>query len=148
MLDCIEIQEAITGSRNSHISPLWDKPYPEEIRRLLQWWGTEFRRAQDIDYWATRGIEEAMRQAEHQHLVVITDVRFENEAHAIRAAGGVVFEVVATTATRQERLGGELPPEHASEVMDFAVDGYIENHGGPNYEDTPAISQELWDFIA
>ena len=122
---------------------LWTKPYPEEIRRLLQWWGTEYRRAEDPDYWSKKGIAEAIRvDADPVHLVVITDVRFANEAKAIKDEGGMVYEVIATTATRQARLGGLMPPAHASEEIDFEVDGYIQNHGGP-----PEIPDELWSFI-
>ena len=59
--------------------------------------------------------------------MVITDVRFANEADVIHEAGGLVYEVRAPENVRRERLGGELPPAHASEEIDFGVDGVIWN---------------------
>lgn len=122
---------------------LWTKPYPVEIRKLLQWWGTEYRRAEDPDYWSKKGIAEAVRldAGKHIQLVVITDVRFANEALAIQDAGGKVYEVVAPSAMRKRRLGGTLPPAHASEEIDFEVDGTIVSI------EVPEIPDELWDFI-
>ncbi len=114
---------------------LWHKPYSEAIRRLLQWWGTDLRRAQNPDYWVTRGMERADRAAEiaevHRRpsLIVFTDVRFENEAKAIDQRGGTVLEVIAPDDVRSRRLGGSLPPAHASEEIDFRdfIHGTIDN---------------------
>ena len=68
---------------------------PRSPRQILQWWGTEYRRAQKINYWL-----EALRQSITQrHALdgrsrfVITDARFENEAAMIRAMGGVVWQI-------------------------------------------------------
>ena len=127
--------EDILARPNSEIGKilpaLWEKPYPPEVRALLQWWGTEFRRAQDPDYWVKKGIE---RLEEYESvgidLAVVTDVRFANEAQAIKEIGGLVVEVVAADHLRKERLGGALPPVHDSEVIDFPVDFHIiSNHG-------------------
>lgn len=110
---------------------MWRKPYPDEIRSLLQWWGTEYRREQDPDYWVKKGVERLGEfDAIGIDLVVVTDVRFENEAKAIRALGGIVVEVVALDSIRAERLGGSLPPDHASEVIDFEVDFHIISNDG------------------
>lgn len=124
------VREEIEDTLQVDSEVLWTKPYPESVRRLLQWWGTEYRRAQDPDYWVKKGMAEAKRLAdgEHVHLVIITDVRFANEAKIIREAGGLVYEVVASDDVRRERLGGELPPSHASEEIDFDTDGVIANN--------------------
>lgn len=107
---------------------VWKKPYPVEVRRLLQWWGTEFRRAEDPDYWVKKGVDRIEGLWEIGcGIVVVTDVRFANEAQAIRDLGGIVLQVTAADDIRAERLGGELPPAHASEVIDFETDGTIEN---------------------
>lgn len=110
---------------------IWKKPYPDEIRRLLQWWGTDYRRAEDPDYWVKKGVER-LRDYEGIgiELAIVTDVRFENEAKAIRALGGIVVEVVATDSIRAQRLGGTLPPAHASEDIDFEVDFHIISNDG------------------
>ena len=124
----LDIEEALGGES---IAALWEKPYSEEIRWLLQQWGTELRRAQDEDYWVKKGLEVASETWNFggADLIIFTDVRFENEAEAIREAGGLVMQVIATDEIRQERLGGWLPPKHASEVIDFETDGNVPNNG-------------------
>ena len=68
---------------------------PHTPRQILQWWGTEYRRRQRINYWL-----DLLRERIHQlHALdgrtrfVIADARFENEAHMIRAMGGVVWQI-------------------------------------------------------
>lgn len=119
------------------------KPYTPEIRMFLQWWGTELRRAQDEDYWVKKGMALADEASGYSHLVVVTDVRFANEAKAIVAAGGMTAEVWADEAIRRERLGGVLPTSHASEVIDFDVHVLIENEG-----ETPELPPKLTDWLA
>lgn len=82
-------------------------------RTLYQWWGTDYRRAQDPDYWVKRLLETLER--EQPDIALITDVRFPNEADAIHAAGGYLVQVVRTTKP------DVIVPEHDSEK---ALDGY------------------------
>lgn len=107
---------------------LYHKPYSPEIRRLLQWWGTELRRETDPEYWVNRTLLTLEEKLNRYDLVVITDVRYRNEADTIRALHGMVVEVHASDTVREHRLGG-LPPEHASELLDFPVDSRISNLG-------------------
>jgi hypothetical protein len=107
----------------------WAKPYTEAQRWILQAYGTEYRRAQDPEYWVKKTLTEAVHAEMDVELVVITDVRFENEAEAIRTAGGFVAQVMAYESDRAERLGGEIPPDHASEELAFIPDGYVWNTG-------------------
>lgn len=123
-----EVQDYLNNG--DHLSAVWNKPYPREIRSLLQWWGTELRRSQDEDYWVNKAaetIDGVWREFPNGALVVVTDVRFDNEAEMVRDLGGIVLEVIAPEETRRKRLGGHLPPAHASEVIDFDVDGKVKN---------------------
>jgi len=61
------------------------KPTSPRMRRILQHWGTELRRAQDKDYWVKR--------AEISVGDCFTDVRFPNEVSAIKNAGGAMIWV-------------------------------------------------------
>lgn len=87
-------------------------------RQILQYWGTEYRRTQQPDYWVQR------LQAKVQELhaagildVVITDVRFADEAAALRAMGGQIWRidrpnlVAASTGHVSEVSGQEFQPE-------------------------------------
>lgn len=63
---------------------------PISGREFLQRYGTEAHRdVFDKDFW----IEAALRAHQPGQLLVVTDVRFENEAQAIRARGGQVWRV-------------------------------------------------------
>jgi hypothetical protein len=78
------------------------------VRRILQWWGTEYRRAQDADYWTKawgRKIEQFDLENVH---VLIDDVRFMNELNVIRAHGGLIVKI--------ERPGFDGANNHASET--------------------------------
>lgn len=67
----------------------WRKPLSADMRRLLQAWGTEFRRSQDPDYWTTLNEQSLPKSG----LFVFTDVRFPNEAEMIKRVGGSLFRI-------------------------------------------------------
>lgn len=129
-----EIESAFGVDRYG-LGALWDKPYSDEIRQLLQLWGTEYRRSQDPLHWVEYGRREIERAWETTELVVITDVRFQNEADLVRDLGGIVVQVQAADHVRLERLGGvDAGTTHASEVIDFDPDYYILNDDDPYCE--------------
>lgn len=86
-------------------------------RQLMQTVGTEWGRSEHPEIW----VRSLMRRV--RPMAVVPDVRFENEARAIRDAGGIVIHVV--------RDG--LPPRdrHASEqgIQWRDCDWIIENNG-------------------
>ena len=94
------------------------------VRRILQWWGTEYRRTEDADYWTkawSRKVEELDLEQVH---VLIDDVRFMNELNAIKGHGGLIIKI--------ERPGFDGANNHASETSldDYADwDGTIVNDG-------------------
>lgn len=103
----------IEGFKESGLMPDWvhfEEPKP---RSLLQWWGTEYRRAKHPDYWVSR-LRKAL-DAHQPQVALITDVRFPNEVEAIKSWGGYVVNVTRTTAPDVE------VHEHASEA---ALDGF------------------------
>lgn len=85
------------------------KSHPD-VRALLQRLGTECgRKVLGEDVWVRATMDKV---TDHDH-VVITDVRFPNEAEAVRAAGGLMVRIV--------RPGVEAVNRHASET---ALDGF------------------------
>jgi hypothetical protein len=58
--------------------------------KLLQWWGTEYRRAQDPDYWVQKMYEGIPPTVD---VALVTDVRFPNEADSITQRGGYTVKV-------------------------------------------------------
>lgn len=62
---------------------------PPVFRALMQNFGTEVRRVDNKDYWVMKWMKEA---AKHQNIVV-DDVRFLNEAQAVRDMGGIIIRI-------------------------------------------------------
>jgi hypothetical protein len=96
------------------------KEYSPDIRGLLQRLGTEVGREMfSPDFW----VEQAINSAEDGSKIVFSDVRFPNEAEAIRSLGGKVIRI--------NREGVGPVNDHPSET---SMDGYpfdvvIENSG-------------------
>lgn len=88
----------------------WDKAKQEpQVRRLLQDLGVAARKLIDEDIW----VKVALRSVSPEDRVVITDVRFENEAKHISDLGGQLWRV--------KRPGVEAVNAHISETQ---LDGY------------------------
>lgn len=98
---------------------------PRSPRQILQWWGTEYRRAQQPSYWVQRlqaRLQERLDEG-FSHCV-ITDVRFADEAAAIRAMGGQIWRIDRPNYTPSGT-------GHISEVtgQEFTPEATITNHG-------------------
>lgn len=124
-----EMVEAFTGL---HEELLRDRATKEaEIgwigkspRHLLQTLGTEWgRKHVSEDIW----IKIALQRARQSGLVTIPDVRFDNEAEAIRAAGGSVWLVERPCASCLD----SSTASHASErgISAHFIDDVIKNDG-------------------
>ena len=94
------------------------------VRRILQWWGTEYRRAQDPDYWTKAWGRKISEYNVMQMYVLVDDVRFMNELNVIKEHGGLIVKI--------ERPGFDGANNHASETSldDYTNwDGKILNDG-------------------
>jgi hypothetical protein len=97
------------------------KPTSASIRTILQWWGTDYRRAQYEHYW----IEQLYSSSafRHSHKVYIPDVRFPNELAWIEKQNGLTVRVSRPGVTQMQ---------HASEAAldpPAVFDAYIHNDG-------------------
>lgn len=94
------------------------------VRRILQWWGTEYRRAQDHDYW-TNAWEKKLQQYDLTTThILVDDVRFVNELNIIKKHGGTFIKI--------ERPGFDGANNHSSENSLDHYDSWdliIENDG-------------------
>lgn len=84
------------------------------FRPILQWWGTDFRRGQNKNYWIQQWAKAAACYTSDD-VVVVPDVRFQNEAEIIQYNGGHLWRVVrpAIDAIKYEQ------GNHASEQLDW-----------------------------
>ena len=112
--------------------------YESSPRQILQWWG-DYRRAQDPDYFVKQtrtAAEWADYSGEH---VVITDVRFPNEAALVRQLGGQLWQV--------RRLGYDAGGTgHASDTdgSEFRPEVVLENFGG--LDDLRRKVLDAWEY--
>ncbi|MCM2263962.1 MAG: hypothetical protein NDI73_02105 [Desulfuromonadales bacterium] len=83
------------------------------VRRLLQWWGTEYRRAQDPDYWTKAWGRKIEQYDLTRTPILVDDVRFMNELEVIRTHGGLIVKI--------ERPGFSGANNHSSET---SLDGF------------------------
>ena len=92
---------------------------------LLQWWGTDFRRAQDEQYWVKKLVGAIGASASDR--IAIPDTRFPNEAQWVVDQGGEVWKVWADEP--HEDTGRSAT--HASEtaLKDWKFDRVFENNG-------------------
>jgi hypothetical protein len=118
----------IAAWKEDGLMPEWVVPESGKPRTLLQWWGTDFRRAQDPDYWV-KALFKTFDKLQPD-IALVTDVRFPNEAAAIKAAGGYLVKV---TRTSKPDLA---VPAHPSE---HALNGFT----GWDYELVAATVDEL-----
>lgn len=114
--------EQVRGSLKEQIDPR----YGVSPRQCMQWLGTEFGRKLIADNVWVRVMRSRLDDAKARGTpgAIITDVRFPNEADAIREWGGEVWRVVRTPA----------PPAVNPHPSETALDGYafdrvVENVG-------------------
>jgi hypothetical protein len=100
---------------------------PRTPRQTMQWWGTQYRRANDPNYWTrqlTQRIAYYTRDL-HERNFVITDCRFDNEVDALRAMGGWLWQV------KRPGLDATTTPEgqhsSATDGTEFGPDEVLHN---------------------
>lgn len=105
--------------------------YPE-VRRLLQDLGVGGRKLLDDSVWITS----ALRQFGETDKIVVTDVRFKNEATMIKLLGGQVWRI--------NRINVGPANDHISEhdLDDWEFDGVITNNS-----DMPNLIKQIRALI-
>jgi len=89
-------------------------------RHIMQTLGTDWgRNLVHQELWVQRGLARAIHIRNTGRIPVLTDVRFENEATAVRSAGGVVVEIVRDGFRRGQHASEAGLPEH---LVDLRVD--------------------------
>lgn len=97
-------------------------PYGKQ-RHLLQWWGGEYRRSVNPNYWVTRNAEAISKSG--AEIVLVPDLRYPNEFEFIRKYGAAV---------KVHRPGVDIHSIHPSELAlahlkDHEWDAVIYNEG-------------------
>lgn len=69
---------------------------PPIMRALMQNYGTEVRRGDNDRYWVQQWAKSVSSSGKN---VVVDDVRFQNEADAVKLSGGIIIKIVRTDIT-------------------------------------------------
>ena len=122
----------ILGTSVDHLEQ--NKQHPL-IRHLLQWYGTDYMRAEKgQDVWIQYMNDKVKDLADGQHhaCVIIPDVRFINEAEWIHANDGVVLYV-----ERAEQVNTDNHPSE-QELLKIKHDFRVHNNG-------TSLSRLVWE---
>jgi hypothetical protein len=116
---------------------------PMTAGRLLQLLGTEgFRQCVGPEIWVEALF--ARWTAGQRPPIIVADVRFPNEADAIRRHGGVVLLVRRADANRSDGRSTEHESERALDAI--RPDIIIDNDG--TLEELRALAEDLWSSLA
>ena len=98
----------------------------ENFRTLLQWWGTEYRRRMFQDeYWLVK-LAEQIKQYDGQNvIVVVTDVRFQNEFKFLKEMNGLMVRIARPNT---DACADEHPSETALD-NETNFDTFVDNNG-------------------
>jgi len=95
---------------NAALEPL--SPYGKHVK-LLQWWGGDYRRGQDPNYWIDKWKEKVLS---FEGVVVVSDTRYTNEAIAMIELGGFNVNVRRLNEDGTQFFDPSRPAGHSSEV--------------------------------
>lgn len=120
------------------VGEVLDLSAPRSPRQIMQWWGTEYRRHTSPGYWLDKMRNHIARGfGMHQAgLIVITDVRFADEAALVRELGGKLIQI-----TRPGTGDGAGKHESETAGTEFAPDAVIHNSGTLQDLQSAAIAQ-------
>ncbi|WP_313603914.1 hypothetical protein [Comamonas jiangduensis] len=99
-----------------------DLQTPRSPRQILEWWGSEYRRSQDADYWVKRTQHSINHYRCHNchRPIVLADVYKLNEAELIRSLGGTIWRI--------ERPGHEQRTTHATSTEHLQIQADLTLH--------------------
>jgi hypothetical protein len=113
-------------------------PYGKQ-RTLLQWYGTEYRRAKSPNYWV-RKLSQTIKKDIDIRLGIVTDVRFPNEYKWVKSFGRDGITVCV------KRRNAEAVYNHTSET---SLDGYEFDYivEADSLEDLEKDAKELFELV-
>lgn len=88
---------------------------PPIMRALMQNYGTDVRRKDNDNYWVDKWHEKVTTALSLGRNIVVDDVRFLNEADAVKLQGGLVAQIRRSDVTNT----GEHQSEREMDLIDF-----------------------------
>lgn len=103
------------------------KDHTPEMRKALQYWGTDVRRAFEDKYWVWKTRKTIDSLLVQGFTVVVTDGRFPNELDLIHSMGGLILRLDVDRDTQRQRLlarDGSFDEARLAHVSETAADDY------------------------
>jgi hypothetical protein len=116
---------------------------PRSPRQIMRWWGTDYRRAGSKGYWVNKAAQHIqwLHTGRNARLVVITDVRFQDEVEMIHGIDGEIWQI---TRPGHEAATGEHVSETSGEAFHPTV--VIDNNHDLNHLRAQTLS--AWTSLA
>jgi hypothetical protein len=117
-------------------------------RQILQRTGAYFRSV-NPNFWVDKTIDR-LKGLHNEARVVITDVRYQNEADAIKAAGGYLVRLNRKDSEREKVYPGCSADTHESEIALDTYKGFdlvLEETENENPQDIEKFTDRLMDYI-
>lgn len=116
-------REQYNGIAPLTVDRLLEEKTDEIARFFLQEYGTDVRRVDNEDYWVVKWL----KNAKHHSLLVVDDVRFINEADAVRGLNGIIVRIVREGQVSNDTHTSEtqmdmLEPDYTITVPDGRLD--------------------------
>ncbi|WP_051593498.1 hypothetical protein [Achromobacter sp. DH1f] len=125
-----EFVAGLLGCTVPELEPIKEDVIPwcgKSPRQLMQTLGTEWgRKMVSETFWIDQAMQRIQREWARGQMVVISDVRFDNEAEAIRNAGGCILHLsrpdgARTVAQHLSEAGVERKPGDYSIINDGSL---------------------------
>lgn len=125
-----EFVAGLLGCTVPELEPIKEDVIPwcgKSPRQLMQTLGTEWgRKMISESFWIDQAMQRVQREWANGKMVVISDVRFDNEAEAIRKAGGCILHLsrpngARTVAQHLSEAGVERRPGDYTIVNDGSL---------------------------
>jgi len=152
-----EAAAALNATRRESTDPYFTEAFFNDdanrprFRPFLQWYGTEYRRGQDPDYWV-RVVEAEVRKNPAASYVC-TDARFSNELEMLRRVGfkivhlnmavGEVADYLAAKGLTLEQINAQLSHPSEREWQEYPKDVVLHSEFG----NLPKLTSEVVAYL-
>lgn len=112
------------------LKEVYDERWERSPREILQWLGTDILRTQINEDFFVMNMKQRIESSEADY-IIISDVRFDNEAEFIRSLGGKVIKIVRNMGGESKNDGKTTKhSEHITErgISPALIDAYVENN--------------------
>lgn len=129
-----------------------ESPWADEVRDLWQRFGTDVMRAEDKNYWVDKAAKAVLESNDDR--IVLTDVRFPNEAEMILSLGGpftfddsLFIPDIVTSLWQISRPESGVEDDHESESYAGLLDEELQIINSGTLEELAEAAATALEFV-